>query len=157
RRRRDRGAAGRDRGRADARRRLACRSRAQGRDRGQASGIGTHPRLALRRDGRRRFRARRGVRCPGVDAMIKLDSKPAPSLDAALAACRAAFVAVAAFSAGVNIMMLTAPLYMMQVFDRVLSSRSLETLIYLTLITLLALAVLSSLEVVRARLVTRIG
>ena len=40
----------------------------------------------------------------------------------ALARCRPPFIAIAAFSAGINILMLTAPLYMMQVYDRVLAS-----------------------------------
>ena len=43
-------------------------------------------------------------------------------------ACRGAFIVLAAFSALINVLMLTAPLYMLQVFDRVLTSRSLDTL-----------------------------
>jgi PrtD family type I secretion system ABC transporter len=87
-------------------------------------------------------------------------SKPvaeASSFDGALRACRAAFVAVGVTSAAVNILMLTSPIYMMQVFDRVMSSHSIDTLVYLTLITLAAMAVMSSLDVVRGRLITRIG
>lgn len=46
--------------------------------------------------------------------------------------------------------MLTAPLYMLQLFDRVLSSRSTDTLLFLLLIAVFSLAVLTLLEIVRA-------
>jgi len=44
------------------------------------------------------------------------------------------------FSLATNILLLSVPLHMLQVYDRVLSSKSLETLVYLTLIVILALA-----------------
>lgn len=46
---------------------------------------------------------------------------------------------------------------MMQVFDRVLTGRSFDTLIYLTIIALVALGVLAVLEAVRARVMERVG
>ncbi len=70
---------------------------------------------------------------------------------------RGAFVAVALFSAVINVLMLVSPLYMMQVFDRVVASRSMATLVYLTAIALLALAVMSAVDAVRARLMTRVA
>src|SRR4051795_13049519 len=57
-----------------------------------------------------------------------------PELAAALADCRHAFWSVAAFSSVVNILMLAGPLYMLQVYDRVLTSRSVPTLIALTML-----------------------
>lgn len=51
-----------------------------------------------------------------------------------------------------NMLVLAAPLYMLQVFDRVLTSRSIETLAMLTLVTVGALLVMLGLEVLRARL-----
>ena len=45
----------------------------------------------------------------------------------ALRGTRTLFVALALFSCFVNILMLTGPLYMLQVYDRVLSSRSEST------------------------------
>jgi PrtD family type I secretion system ABC transporter len=70
----------------------------------------------------------------------------------ALSACRLSFGCVFAFSFGINTLLLTVSLYMMQVYDRVLGSRHLDTLLYLTLIALLALLVLGLLEVVRSRI-----
>ncbi len=51
---------------------------------------------------------------------------------AAAGACAASLAVVAAFSLAVNLLTLASPLYMMQLFDRVLSSRSGETLFYLS-------------------------
>ena len=62
-----------------------------------------------------------------------------------------------AFSIVVNLLQLTGPLYMMQVYDRVLGSRSEATLIALTgLITALFLG-MGVLEYVRARVLARVG
>jgi len=75
----------------------------------------------------------------------------------ALAACRGGFLAVALFSLFINLLMLVTPLYMLQVFDRVLGSRSTDTLIVLTVITVLALLTMAGLMVVRGRVLVWIG
>src|SRR5262249_14977073 len=75
----------------------------------------------------------------------------------ALAACRGTFGILTAFSLAVNILALATPLYMMQVFDRVLSSRSIDTLVMLTLVTTFAVAVLCLIDVVRSQILVRIG
>jgi len=54
------------------------------------------------------------------------------------------------FSLIANILMLTTPLYLMQIYDRVLSSFSLETLIYLSIIAAAALCFLGVMELVRS-------
>jgi PrtD family type I secretion system ABC transporter len=76
---------------------------------------------------------------------------------AALATCRSAFFMTAAFSAFINLLMLVSPLYMMQVYDRVLHSRSEATLLMLTLITAGLLGVMALLEVIRSRILVRVG
>jgi PrtD family type I secretion system ABC transporter len=76
---------------------------------------------------------------------------------AALATCRSAFFMTAAFSAFINLLMLVSPLYMMQVYDRVLHSRSEATLLMLTLITVGLLGVMALLEVIRSRILVRVG
>ena len=73
------------------------------------------------------------------------------------AACRGAFLALGGFSALVNLLMLTAPLYMLQVFDRVLTSQSTDTLLALSLLALVALLTLAALETVRSLALVRIG
>ena len=60
-------------------------------------------------------------------------------------------------SAFVNLLMLTAPLYMLQVFDRVLTSRSADTLLLLSLIACVALLTLALLEGVRSFALARLG
>ncbi|WP_115678688.1 type I secretion system permease/ATPase [Legionella hackeliae] len=72
-------------------------------------------------------------------------------------ASRSAYLYVGFFSLFINLLMLTIPLYMMQIFDRVLASHSYETLIYLTLIAILALLVLSLLDVVRTNILIHIS
>jgi ATP-binding cassette, subfamily C, type I secretion system permease/ATPase len=47
--------------------------------------------------------------------------------------CRRAFASVAVFSGIVNLLMLAGPLYMLQVYDRVLNSRSVPMLIALSI------------------------
>jgi len=75
----------------------------------------------------------------------------------ALRACRGAFGIIMAFSLAINLLMLATPLYMMQVFDRVLGSRSGDTLVMLTLITVLAIGVLALLDAIRSQMLVRIG
>jgi PrtD family type I secretion system ABC transporter len=69
--------------------------------------------------------------------------------------CRRAFWSVAVFSAVVNILMLAGPLYMLQVYDRVLASRSVPTLIALTGLLVGALGFQALLDVIRSRIVVR--
>lgn len=66
-------------------------------------------------------------------------AKYAPELEAALRACRVHFGFAAAYSVIVNVLFLVYPIYMMQVFDRVVVSRSMDTLIVLFVGFLMAL------------------
>jgi PrtD family type I secretion system ABC transporter len=61
------------------------------------------------------------------------------------------------FSLAVNLMILVSPLYMMQIYNRVLPSRSESTLIMLTALVFFALAALATLEAVRSLVFVRIG
>ena len=68
-----------------------------------------------------------------------------------------AFWATGFFSFFINLLMLTGPLFMLQIYDRVLSSRSLPTLFVLFILVAGLFALLGLLELVRSRLLTRIG
>ena len=78
-------------------------------------------------------------------------------VQAALRACRSSALVIIGFSFCVNVLTLVSPIYMMQVFDHVLSSRSGDTLIMLTLIAVFALAVLSVIDGLRSQILSRIG
>jgi ATP-binding cassette subfamily B protein/ATP-binding cassette subfamily C protein len=75
----------------------------------------------------------------------------------ALMACRGGFLAVALFSLCINLLMLTVPLYMLQLFSRVLGSGSTDTLLLLTAIAGIALLTLAVLEAVRGQVLLRTG
>jgi PrtD family type I secretion system ABC transporter len=60
-------------------------------------------------------------------------------------------------SIAINLLVLTSPIYMLQVYDRVLSSYSLETLLFLTLIMLAMMGLMTAIEQLRAKLSLRIG
>ncbi len=71
----------------------------------------------------------------------KQGAAAAPSvLHAVTRPCRSAFVTLGAFSFCINLLVLTVPIYMVQLFDRVLTSRSEDTLLVLTLAAFAAFA-----------------
>lgn len=70
---------------------------------------------------------------------------------------RQPFFLVGGFSFVTNLLMLVPSLYMLQVYDRVLASRSDMTLLMLTLLTLGLYALLAGLEWVRSRTLVRVG
>ncbi len=75
----------------------------------------------------------------------------------ALKEFRSAFIGVGVFSFFINLLMLVSPLYMLQVYDRVLASRNVTTLLGITLVAVVLLWVWSLLETQRSRVLVRIG
>lgn len=75
----------------------------------------------------------------------------------ALAGFRRVFFTVGAFSAITNLLMLVPSIYMLQVYDRVLSSRNVTTLLMLTAMMLGTYALMSALEMVRSFILIRVG
>lgn len=73
----------------------------------------------------------------------------------ALRQCKRLLWAAAAFSGGVNLLFLSSPIYLLQVYGRVVPSGSVETLISLSVALLLALATMAVFDAVRARLLIR--
>lgn len=80
---------------------------------------------------------------------------PRDLVDQTLGRARWAFFAVGGFSLAINLLILTVPLYMLQVFDRVLTSRSADTLLMLTLLALFLLAAFGILDALRQRVLIR--
>ena len=78
-----------------------------------------------------------------------------PALRAALSACKQHLMGVAVFSFFLNLLFLAPTIYMLQVYDRVVPTGGVVTLLYLTLILVFALVVLSRLDQLRTRLLTR--
>lgn len=78
-------------------------------------------------------------------------------LTQALRASRAALAGVALVSALVNILYLAGPFFMLEVYDRVLPSRSLPTLVGLALLVALLFAFQGFFDFIRGRVLVRIG
>lgn len=78
-------------------------------------------------------------------------------LQAALRTCKGAFMAAGVFSMFINLLMLVPAFYMLQVYDRVVTSGSVSTLVMLTLIMLVLLMTMGALEFVRSRILVRVS
>lgn len=78
-------------------------------------------------------------------------------LDRVIASCRATVWLLALFSLAINLLLLAPSLYMLQVYDRVMQTGHLETLILLSLLLLGALLVFGLLDALRAAIAVRMG
>ncbi|PWR25314.1 type I secretion system permease/ATPase [Zavarzinia aquatilis] len=76
---------------------------------------------------------------------------------AALRGCRPWLGLIALLSGAINLLMLTGPLFMLQVYDRVLASHSLETLVALIVIVVFLYLVQGLIDLVRTRMFARIA
>jgi len=92
------------------------------------------------------------MQIPGIDRTRGLRE-----LRGIRAEARSLFAAVFVFSVFVNLLMLTGPLYMLQVYDRVLGSRSEETLIALSILALFLFLAMGFLDHARARVMARVA
>src|SRR3954470_836524 len=87
---------------------------------------------------------------------VKLAGIEVPRMVAdALAQCRAHFVAAAIFSLLINLLYLAPTIYMLQVYDRVVPTGGKTTLLFITAALALALLTLSTLDMIRNRLLVR--
>ena len=75
----------------------------------------------------------------------------------AVLSMRKGWFAVGVLSMFVNILMLTGPLYMLQVYDRVITSQSMSTLVVLSVLMLTMYGFMGLLDFFRSRLLVRIG
>ncbi|PAY05922.1 type I secretion system permease/ATPase [Bradyrhizobium sp. UFLA03-84] len=86
---------------------------------------------------------------------MSVPSKRPDELRHLLQTCQGYFATAGIFSLAINLLYLAGPLYMLQVYDRVISSASEMTLLMLTIALLLAFMALAGLDAVRARVLTR--
>jgi ATP-binding cassette subfamily C protein PrsD len=82
---------------------------------------------------------------------------PSSELAAALSSCRGAFVGTGMLSGMSNILMLTGSMFMLEVYDRVLPSRSVPTLVGLIVLVGFLYAALGVIDAIRSRILARIG
>ena len=83
--------------------------------------------------------------------------RPLTPLNHAVSAVRSALIPAGIFSLFINALALVSPIYMLQVYDRVLSSRNLMTLLFLTILAVFLYFVYGSLEALRSRVLVRGG
>lgn len=88
---------------------------------------------------------------------MMMKRKDKTELESALILCRYSFFTVGVFSFFINILLLVPSFYMLEVYDRVVSSRSLTTLTMLTLIVVFLMVAYGLLEWVRSRVMIRIS
>jgi PrtD family type I secretion system ABC transporter len=88
---------------------------------------------------------------------ITANPSPRSELDAALAACRGAFLGVGLMSFMINFLYLTGSFFMLEIYDRVLPSRSVPTLVGLSILAAGLYMAQGVLDLIRNRIVVRIG
>ena len=67
------------------------------------------------------------------------------------------FIWAGVFSLFINLLLLTSPIYMLQIYDRVLSSRNVTTLVVISIGAMFMFMIYSALETQRSRVLVRIG
>jgi PrtD family type I secretion system ABC transporter len=88
---------------------------------------------------------------------LKMMSSPKTPLEAALRACAGSLGFVFAYSCSYNLLLLAPSIYLLQIYDRVLSSRSGDTLLMLTLIVAFTVVIGGVLDALRRAALGRIG
>src|SRR6266403_244953 len=88
---------------------------------------------------------------------LHLVSTPQTPLDAVLWACAGPLGLVFAYSCSYNLLLFAPSIYLLQIYDRVLSSRSIDTLLMLTLIVALTVVVGSVLDALRRAILGRLA
>lgn len=97
------------------------------------------------------------LKLPPLNVLASSQTVYQSPLYAALAACKKSFVTVGVFSFFINMLMLTPMFFMMQVFDRVVASGSLSSLVALAVIAVFLLSTMGFLEWVRSRVLVKIA
>jgi PrtD family type I secretion system ABC transporter len=108
-------------------------------------------------------RIRRSVAASGPETSRALTTRDAPphqakkSRSSLRKRVRTAFFGVAASSFVINLLTLTTAIFMMQILDRVLTGQGHDTLVYLSVIAVMAVAMLCAFDIMRRRMLIRLG
>jgi ATP-binding cassette subfamily C protein len=89
--------------------------------------------------------------------MLTVSSTHNDAMRSALGACATGIKWAALFAFFINALQLVVPLYMLQVYDRIIISHSVDTLVMLTVLALACLLFLASLDFVRTRVFIAVG
>lgn len=89
--------------------------------------------------------------------MLQLMAPPASELRQAFSRYRGTFLWLAFFSGIVNILMLTGAMFMLEVYDRVLPSGSVPTLVALAILASVLFGAQALLDVIRSRILVRVA
>ena len=85
------------------------------------------------------------------------DKSKRSEIVSALQQFRAVFASALVFSMAINLLMLVPAIYMLQLYDRVLASRNVSTLVMLTLVVIGLFVILAMMEIVRSKTLIRVG
>jgi ATP-binding cassette subfamily C protein PrsD len=88
---------------------------------------------------------------------VRRPAQQRSELAEALAACRGAFISIGLMSGMSNVLMLTGAFFMLEVYDRVLPSRSVPTLVGLVILATGLFTAQGLLDLIRSRILVRIG
>ena len=89
--------------------------------------------------------------------MPSLDKSAHTAISEALRRCRTTFIVIAIFSFFVNLLSLSFPIFLLQIYDRVIPNRSYDTLIVLVIMVLVAILAFSALDTLRSAMLAKLG
>src|SRR5262245_40708784 len=92
-----------------------------------------------------------------VSSLLSSAKAARSELAGAISTCRGAFVGIALMTGVLNLLYLTGSFFMLEIYDRVLPSRSIPTLVGLAVLALILYTFQGILDVVRGRVLVRIG
>jgi ABC-type protease/lipase transport system fused ATPase/permease subunit len=92
-----------------------------------------------------------------VLGLMSAATAPRSEFAGAISACRGAFLGIALMTGVLNVLYLTGSFFMLEIYDRVLPSRSIPTLVGLAVFALILYAFQGILDLIRGRVLVRIG
>src|SRR5215467_12950196 len=98
-----------------------------------------------------------GITMEAKTADVQVSMTAERPVKEALALCRFGVVGAILISMVMNVLVLTGPFYMLQIYDRVLPAHSISTLVAFSILALILFVTYGSLDLIRARLMAHLG